>query len=306
MRVSNFTVPVVINVFAAEAGGVIADCDGDGIDLDGDTFIELTLPNDQYTATWPDGSTGLTWTIDEALQATDANGNLLFDDNGDPVWQYNGNDICVEIEDPYGCGVTEHCVFLFVGQAPTINPDMNGVPADQLDDIITMCPEIPYDFDLNAFQPGPPYSDISWSTVCDGEYIFFGNDESETLTSWQFPEDCWGQVLTLQGSLANPCAPGGLQWELEVEVDVCAITIPNVFTPRNADTMNPSFQILDLENYDNVMVRIFDRWGGLVYTNDNYKNTNAWYGDDSADGTYWYTILLPNGLTHQGTVSIFR
>ena len=294
------------NVFAAEAGGVIADCDGEGIDLDGDTFIELSLPNDQYTATWPDGSTGLSWTIDEALQATDANGNLLFDDNGDPVWQYNGNDICVEIADPYGCGVTEHCVFLFVGQAPTINPDMNGVPADQLDDIITMCPEIPYDFDLNAFQPGPPYSDISWSTVCDGEYIFFGNDESETLTSWQFPEDCWGQVLTLQGSLANPCAPGGLQWELEVEVDVCDITIPNVFTPRNADTMNPSFQILDLENYDNVMVRIFDRWGNLVYTNDDYKNTNAWYGDDSADGTYWYTILLPNGLTHQGTVSIFR
>ncbi|MGY8888245.1 MAG: gliding motility-associated C-terminal domain-containing protein, partial [Flavobacteriales bacterium] len=294
------------NVFAAEAGGVIADCDGEGIDLDGDVVIELTLPNDQYTATWPDGSNGLTWTLDEALQATDANGNLLFDDNGDPVWQYNGNDICVEIEDPYGCGVTEHCVFLFVGQAPTINPDMNGVPADQLDDVITMCPEIPYEFDLNAFQPGPPYSDISWSTVCDGEYIFFGNDESETLTSWQFPEDCWGQILTLQGSLANPCAPGGLLWELEVEVDVCDITIPNVFTPRNADTMNQSFYIQDLENYDNVMVQIFDRWGNLVYTNDNYQNTNAWYGDDSADGTYWYTILLPNGLTHQGTVSIFR
>ena len=197
-------------------------------------------------------------------------------------------------------------MFLFVGQAPTINPDMNGVPSDQLDDVITMCPEIPYEFDLNAFQPGPPYSDISWSTVCDGEYIFFGNDESETLTSWQFPEDCWGQILTLQGSLANPCAPGGLLWELEVEVDVCDITIPNVFTPRNADTMNQSFYIQDLENYDNVMVRIFDRWGNLVYTNDNYQNTNAWYGDDSADGTYWYTILLPNGLTHQGTVSIFR
>ena len=294
------------NVFAAEAGGAIADCDGEGIDLDGDVVIELTLPNDQYTATWPDGSNGLTWTLDEALQATDANGNLLFDDNGDAVWQYNGNDICVEIEDPYGCGVTEHCVFLFVGQAPTINPNMNGVPADDLDDIITMCPEIPYEFDLNAIQPGPPYSDISWSTVCDGEYIFLGNDESETLTSWQFPEDCWGQILTLQGSLANPCAPGGLLWELEVEVDVCDITIPNVFTPRNADTMNQSFYIRDLENYDNVMVRIFDRWGNLVYTNDNYQNTNAWYGDDSADGTYWYTILLPNGLTHQGTVSIFR
>jgi gliding motility-associated-like protein len=295
------------NVFTAEAGGAIADCDGEGIDLDGETTIDLTLPNDQYTATWPDGSTGMSWTINEALQATDSNGNLLFDDNGDPIWEYNGNDICVDIADPYGCGTTEHCVFLFIGQAPTINPDMNGVPEDQLEPPIIMCPEIPYDFDLNATQPGPPYNDISWSTVCNGEYIYFGNDESVTLTSWQFPEDCWGQTLTLQGSLANPCAPGGVHFDLEVAVDVCKITIPNVFTPRNADTMNQSFYILDLENYDNVMVRIYDRWGSLVYTNDNYQNiTDAWYGDDSADGTYWYTVLLPNGFEHQGTVSIFR
>jgi gliding motility-associated-like protein len=206
-------------------------------------------------------------------------------------------------------------VFLFVGQAPTIDPDMNGVPSDDLDDVITMCPEIPYVFDLNAIQPGPPYSDISWSTVCDGEYVFLGNNESETLTSWQFPEDCWGQILTLQGSLANPCAPGGLLWELEVEVDVCDIIIPNVFTPitpEHNDEMNSSFEIKGLENYDNVMVRIFDRWGNLVYTNDNYQNkTDAWYGtlengDDATDGTYWYTIFLPNGRSDSGFVSVFR
>jgi gliding motility-associated-like protein len=295
------------NVFDAEAGGVIADCDGEGIDLDGETIIELSLPNDQYTATWPDGSTGMSWTINEALQATDANGNPLFDENGDPVWLYNGSQICVDIEDPYGCGVTEHCVFLFIGQEPTINPDLNGVPADQLEPPIIMCPEIPYVFDLNAFQPGPPYSDISWSTVCNGEYIHFGNDESETLTSWQFPEDCWGQTLILQGSLANPCAPGGLLWEVDIEVDYCKLDYYNVFTPRNGDALNQSFYIGGLENYDNVKVRIYDRWGNLVYTNDNYKNiTSAWYGDDSADGTYWYTVLLPNGFDKQGTVSIFR
>jgi len=295
------------NVFDAEAGGVIADCDGEGIDLDGETTIDISLPNDQYTATWPDGSTGMSWTINEALQATDANGNLLFDENGDPIWLYNGSQICVDIEDPYGCGVTEHCVFLFIGQEPTINPDLNGVPADQLEPPIIMCPEIPYVFDLNAFQPGPPYSDISWSTVCNGEYIHFGNDESETLTSWQFPEDCWGQTLILQGSLANPCAPGGLLWEVDIEVDYCNLDYYNVFTPRNGDALNQSFYIGGLENYDNVKVRIYDRWGNLVYTNDNYKNiTSAWYGDDSADGTYWYTVLLPNGFDKQGAVSIFR
>ena len=293
-------------VFAAEAGGVVSDCDGLGIDPGEFVTIDLDLPSDQYTATWPDGSTGTTWTIAEDLQATDAQGNLLFDEDGNPIWAYNGSQICVDIEDPYGCGVTEHCVFLFIGQEPTINPDVNGVISDQLDDIITMCPEIPYTFDLNAIQPGPPYSDISWSTVCNGEYIHFGNDEVETLTSWQFPEDCWGQVLTMQGTLANPCAPGGLLWEVDVEVDYCEITIPNVFTPRNADELNQKFEIEGLENYDDVLVRIFDRWGNLIYENFNYQNESAWFGDAAADGTYWYTLLLPNGFEHQGTVSIFR
>ena len=293
-------------VFAAEAGGVVSDCDGLGIDPGEFVTIDLDLPSDQYTATWPDGSTGTTWTIAEDLQATDTQGNLLFDEDGNPIWAYNGSQICVDIEDPYGCGVTEHCVFLFIGQLPTINPDVNGVISAQLDDIITMCPEIPYTFDLNGIQPGPPYSDISWSTVCNGEYIHFGNDEAETLTSWQFPEDCWGQVLTMQGTLANPCAPGGLLWEVDVEVDYCEITIPNVFTPRNADELNQKFEIEGLENYDDVIVRIFDRWGNLIYEDFNYQNESAWFGDDAADGTYWYTLLLPNGFEHQGTVSIFR
>ena len=293
-------------VFAAEAGGVVSDCDGLGIDPGELVTIDLSLPNDQYTATWPDGSTGISWVIDEDLQATDAEGNLLFDAEGNPIWAYNGSQICVEIEDPYGCGVTEHCVFLFIGQQPTINPDVNGVPVDFLDGILTMCPEIPYTFELNAFQPGPPYSDISWFTVCNGNYIFFGSDESETITSFNFPEECWGQVLTMEGTLANPCAPGGLQVEIEMEVDFCALDVPNVFTPRNADILNQKFEIKGLENYDNVLVRIFDRWGNLIYENFNYKNESAWFGDEAADGTYWYTILLPNGFEHKGTVNIFR
>ncbi len=294
-------------VFAAEAGGVVSDCDGLGIDPGESVTIDLNLPSDQYTATWPDGSTGISWTIDEDLQATDAEGNLLLDGEGNPIWAYNGSQICVDIQDPYGCGGTEHCVFLFIGQQPSINPDVNGVSSDQIDDVITMCPEIPFTFDLNALQPGPPYSDISWSTVCNGDdYVFLGNDESVTLSSFQFPEDCWDQVLTMQGTLANPCAPGGLLWEVEVEVDNCDLIIPNVFTPRNADVLNQKFEIDGLDNYEDVLVRVFDRWGNLVYENYDYRNESAWFGDDAADGTYWYTVFLPNGIEHQGTVNIFR
>ena len=110
----------------------------------------------------------------------------------------------------------------------------------------------------------------------------------------------------MQGTLANPCAPGGLLWEVEVEVDNCDLIIPNVFTPRNADVLNQKFEIDGLDNYEDVLVRVFDRWGNLVYENYDYRNESAWFGDDAADGTYWYTVFLPNGIEHQGTVNIFR
>ena len=53
-------------------------------------------------------------------------------------------------------------------------------------------------------------------------------------------------------------------------------------------------------------MRIFDRWGNRVYENENYRNAQPWYGDGSAEGVYFYTILLPNGEEFTGTVNIFR
>ena len=55
-----------------------------------------------------------------------------------------------------------------------------------------------------------------------------------------------------------------------------------------------------------MLVRIFDRWGNLVYENENYRNAQPWYGEGSAEGVYFYTILLPNEREYTGTVNIFR
>jgi gliding motility-associated-like protein len=82
--------------------------------------------------------------------------------------------------------------------------------------------------------------------------------------------------------------------------------IPNVFTPYTGDDDNIAFEIEGLENYDDVLLRVFDRWGNLVYEDFDYSNDDMWYGAGSADGTYWFTLLLPNGIEHKGTVTIFR
>ena len=62
--------------------------------------------------------------------------------------------------------------------------------------------------------------------------------------------------------------------------------------------MNQKFKIIGLDNYK-CLLRIYDRWGNLVYEDYDYRNSDAWYGDDAADGTYWYTLVLPNSREYQ-------
>ena len=125
-----------------------------------------------------------------------------------------------------------------------------------------------------------------------------------------FPPTCWGHLLTLTASIANPCLGLGLQHDYSVVVDDCEILPVNVFTPRDGNDKNNAFIIMGLEPWEDdaegVLVRIFNRWGNLVYENPRYRNDSPWYGDDAADGVYFYTILLPNGDEQTGTVNIFR
>ncbi|MCY4779486.1 gliding motility-associated C-terminal domain-containing protein, partial [Sphingobacterium sp. UT-1RO-CII-1] len=68
--------------------------------------------------------------------------------------------------------------------------------------------------------------------------------------------------------------------------------IPNVFTP-NGDGVNDVFEIIGMENFDQVDVLIINRWGNEVYKSTNYRNT--WDGKGLNEGTYYYIIT-----THKG------
>jgi gliding motility-associated-like protein len=65
----------------------------------------------------------------------------------------------------------------------------------------------------------------------------------------------------------------------------CNIRVPNVFTP-NGDGLNDFFEIEDLYLFPNSALKVFDRWGALVYESSNY--TNNWDGKDLPGGTYFY------------------
>lgn len=263
------------------------DCIGDGI-----AAVVPDLP-EGYTVVWPDGSTDATWEV--------ADGS-----------SYDGTDICMDYTDPYGCETNTVCTYLYIGLPPQIDAEPTLIDDDGNPFVLTLCPEVEYDFDLSAETwNGVSWVDgageYEWWVECNGENIYFGNpQDAMTVVSSMLPETCWENQIVLVGSAINPCAVGGIRNEWDVVVDNCELTIPNVFTPDYGDAMNEDFHIEGLEVYDDVYMRIYNRWGQVVYTSNDYKNDDAWRPNNGETGTYWYTMRLPNGFEYDGHVTILR
>lgn len=86
-----------------------------------------------------------------------------------------------------------------------------------------------------------------------------------------------------------------------VELISCEkINIPNVFTPNN-DGVNDTFIIKNLPFNSNLS--IYNRWGNLIYRNNNYQND--WKPIDEVAGTYYY-ILQTETENYKGFLEIFK
>ena len=90
------------------------------------------------------------------------------------------------------------------------------------------------------------------------------------------------------------------------------IDVPTGFSP-NGDGINDTWEIQNLEAFENTSVRVYNRWGTLIYDYD-VENEN-WDGGGSSNemipvGTYFYIIEFdnydgtPDELT--GPVTIIR
>ncbi len=89
---------------------------------------------------------------------------------------------------------------------------------------------------------------------------------------------------------------------ISVDVTCITLTIPGGFSP-NGDGYNDVFVISKIEDYPDNMLRIFNRWGNMVYEMHDYDN--SWNGTSNVsmlmngnplpDGTYYYVLDLGNG-----------
>lgn len=132
-----------------------------------------------------------------------------------------------------------------------------------------------------------------WTNVTGGNapFVYSWSDAGGTLDTVVVAP---GLTTYYTATISDACGNSITTDEVPVWVQ-CPIAPPNVFTP-NGDGMNDFFFVINLEDYISPSLKIFNRWGKIVYESDNYKND--WNGGDVSDGTYYY-IVTPNNTKYE-------
>jgi gliding motility-associated-like protein len=92
----------------------------------------------------------------------------------------------------------------------------------------------------------------------------------------------------------------------------CELRIFNAFTP-DGDGKSDTWTIenIDLPDFRENRVEIFNRWGQEVFSTENYDNRErVWNGEDASgnellSGTYFY-IVESGGITYKGYIELIR
>ena len=98
-----------------------------------------------------------------------------------------------------------------------------------------------------------------------------------------------------------------------VNVTCDSLFIPTGFSP-NGDGVNDYFVISDVARYPDAILKIFNRWGDMVYEKDHYDN--SWNGFSNSDrikigqvlpnGTYYYVFIPGNNESTKAGYVILR
>jgi gliding motility-associated-like protein len=88
--------------------------------------------------------------------------------------------------------------------------------------------------------------------------------------------------------------------------DPC-FTIPGGLSP-NGDNANDTWSIPGLSSYPLAVVKVFNRWGQIIYQGDSQSASwdGTYEGKEMPTADYYYTIDLGNGEVYNGVVTLKR
>ncbi len=133
-----------------------------------------------------------------------------------------------------------------------------------------------------------------------------GLSESDFIYDWQYGGENVGSEAVLGAetagdfevlvTMAPPCTWTTTSY-FEVNEDICELTIPNIISPNGPgqwDALNDAFYVegLDSDRYDGSTIRIYNRWGQLMYTSNDFGKSAGWKPtpDEAAEGTYFFVL----------------
>ena len=141
------------------------------------------------------------------------------------------------------------------------------------------------------------WTDLVADTICVGTSITLNAFQSQNDTYlWNTGSSSSSIVVSDSGwysvTVENEC--NSHYEEVYIPTVVCDCWIPNIIT-TNGDGQNDFLFIDCIQYVESNRIEIFNRWGGLVYSKDNYNND--WYGTSNAgdrlnDGTYFYILYI--------------
>ena len=154
-----------------------------------------------------------------------------------------------------------------------------------------------------------PVADMAANTPINGNGTWtlnsgggsFSNNSNPTtqITNLQFGQNIFTWTIS------NGVCPNSSD---AIIVTLQELNVPNGFSP-NGDGTNDNFEIPGLLGYTNCKLEVFNRWGGLVYQNLEYKN--EWggkntSGEDLTDDTYYFTLEITGKKTYKGYLVLKR
>jgi gliding motility-associated-like protein len=116
----------------------------------------------------------------------------------------------------------------------------------------------------------------------------------------------WGTIV-MQSTANTSASPLATKTPTTYLVSDLSLSIPEGFSP-NYDGVNDYFVIIKPYNVT-IDIEIFNRWGGVVYSNRNYNNdwngkgTGNFAGQDLVDGGYYYSL---RAVDNAGNAQIFK
>ncbi|MFC7522570.1 gliding motility-associated C-terminal domain-containing protein [Parapedobacter sp. GCM10030251] len=216
--------------------------------------------------------------------------------NSDKDGVYSGNGVINGRFYPALAGVGAHTI--------TFSPPPGTPCADSSQDVITVLDSIylepmadvvlPWGQSI-TLSPQTNASQFSWSSQP-------GLDNYQVRDPIASPSETTTYTLTASNA-------AGCEKTAEITITVLRdLKVPNGFTP-NGDGFNDTWEIDGLAAYPNLFIRVFNRWGALVFSSKGYATPWDGYfnGAPLPTATYYY-VITSDALAQpiSGSISILK